>query len=142
MDFSNLSYKQKQGLVGSILIFLGCFFPFVQAPIVGGVSLLRAGGWGYLVLLVAIASAVLVYLNKEKELKILSIVTTVGLVFGFIKLELNLSAMKKSLGNDPFGIAQMVGNMVGASYAWFFLFAGCVVLVATGLDKKLIKQKD
>lgn len=135
MEFKSFTSIQKQGFIGSALVFIGCFLPFVYFPMMGGASLFNVGGWGFIILLLSITLGILTYLDKHRVLKILSIITTVLLVLSFIKLEINLSEFRKS---DPIGIFKMA--KIGAGYAWFFLFGGCAVLLATTIfNKQFIK---
>ena len=140
MDFSNLTTIQKQGFIGSILIFIGCFLPFVQVPFFGGMSFVRIGGWGYYPLITTIIAMILTYLNRIKGLKALSILLTIYFIISFIKMKSNLDSLYNIAGKDPFGLGKITEQMVGASYAWFFLFGGCIILLATTVfDKKFIK---
>ena len=77
------SNKKMIGLAGCVLTILGCFFPFAGAY---GMSINYASGDGIFVIVAAIVSGILIFLNKSKAVLIPSIIATVI----FVKTTINM----------------------------------------------------
>ncbi|MGK5095252.1 SHOCT domain-containing protein [Deltaproteobacteria bacterium TL4] len=57
------------GIVGSILTFIGVFCPIVSAPVIGSLNYFQNGkGDCTIIILLAVASVVLIFLNQTKKL--------------------------------------------------------------------------
>jgi len=96
--------KKMIGLGGCVLTILGCFLPFVSTF---GISINYADGDGIFVIVAAIVSGILIFLNKSKAVLIPSIIaaailanTTINMIqidgvsfeFGFVLILIGLIA--------------------------------------------------
>ena len=75
--------KKMIGLAGCILTILGCFLPFASTF---EISIDYASGDGIFVIVAAIVSGILIFLNKSKAVFIPSIIATVILANTTIKI--------------------------------------------------------
>ena len=82
MDFLK-NNKKMIGLAGCVLTILGCFLPFASTF---GISINYASGDGIFVIVAAIVSGILIFLNKSKAVLIPSIIATVILANTTIKM--------------------------------------------------------
>lgn len=127
MDYRSLSFKQKHGFLGILLLIIGVFSPLVSIPLIGSYSYFNNGrGDGILILGICAISSIFLHYKKNGRLLIASLSSFVIITYDFLKLRAVVE------GGQETGLAQIIGqNMIRVEYGWMFLFAGSLLLIYT-----------
>jgi len=137
--FQPIPISYLLGIVGSIVLFIGVFMPFVRVPIYGSMTYFRNGrGDGVIILIFAVASFALVILKRFKWLWLTGLASFGTLMFTFINFQIALSQarshLKNSLAGNPFArLAEHAFGGVELQWGWAFLVVGAVLLVAAAV---------
>lgn len=137
-----MKVKQRLGLVGSIILFLGVFAPIIRLPIVGNLNYFQNGkGDGVIVLLLSAMSLVLVLTKHYRALWFTGLGSMAVTIFTFVMLQLKLSNMRSQMATElaanPFrGIADLAMHSIQLQWGWALLTLGvaCVIASATAKD--------
>lgn len=124
------SKAQIVGIIGAVLLIIGCFVPLYSVSLIGQtlltVTFLTAGfaisGWALII--IALLAIVLLVMKKCPEAQGLGAAALVMLVV-FI-------SMGMSNINDIKNIAivgKLAADSISIGYAWFLLFAGAILMV-------------
>ena len=106
MDFLKRNHKWI-GIVGCVVVLIGCFLPFVSVSLFGVTqSVNYMTGDGKLVLVAIIVSAILILLGKEKFSLISSIIAAVIVLYDVINGASQFGSL--GLGGISFGIGLWV----------------------------------
>ncbi len=137
-----VSKKQKVGLIGSAMLFLGVFTPIVHLPIVGDLNYFRNGqGDGVIVLLLAIASSIFILLKKYKIVWITGL-TTLGVIFWtFINLQGKITSateeMRNQLAGNPLaGLGDLAVQSIQLQWGWGILALGGILVIVSVVLKE------
>ncbi len=138
MEFSK---QQLVGLAGGVILLLGVFLPIVSMPITGSISVFSSGRVdGYILLVLAIISLILAFINNVKPLRITGGVSLLIVIVDFIYLLYTLNSIKgdvsdKLKGNPFGGMADAMMSTIQIQYGWVFLFIGSLLLVYVAFAK-------
>lgn len=138
MEFSK---QQLVGLAGGVILLLGVFLPIVSMPIAGSISVFSSGRVdGYILLVLAIISLILAFINNVKPLRITGGVSLLIVIVDFVYLLYTLNSIKgdvsdKLKGNPFGGMADAMMNTIQIQYGWVFLFIGSLLLVYVAFAK-------
>lgn len=151
MEFTK---QQLTGLFGSLLLLIGVFLPVLSVPIIGSISLLNNGrSDGMIILGLAIASLVLIFMHKIKLLWVTGGISIALLSYDLYMVSSKISQTKaefseKMQGNPFGGFAEAMLNSVQLQFGWVVLFLGCIILLVTpilangGLNLKTSIKKE
>jgi hypothetical protein len=140
--------KQKLGLAGSIVLFIGVFAPIVSLPIVGNMNYFRNGqGDGVLVLFLALLSLVLTLRERFSWLWATGLLSLGLLFFTFVNLQARMSTaraeMQSDLAGNPFGgIANVAMQSVQIQWGWAVLVVGAVLIIAAAAVREDTASQD
>ena len=135
--------RQRLGLIGSIILFVGVFTPIVSVPIVGTLNYFRNGqGDGVIVLILAAISLVLVLTQRYRGLWITGAGSIAVCLFTLIEFQSRMSQIKtdmeSELAGNPFrGLADIAVQSVQLEWGWALLFGGAVLVIAAAAIKDL-----
>ncbi|MHC4846612.1 MAG: hypothetical protein ACYTCU_10690 [Planctomycetota bacterium] len=134
-----MSTKQKVGLAGALMLFVGVFLPYVNDPGGGSVSYwAKGGGGGTAIAGFALLSAFLVFVNKSIALWYTGLATLVLLTYSFVEYQfaredsLNVAQAAASgvvlaeVGELAVGVAAPLELQFG----FFVMSAGAVLVLA------------
>lgn len=133
---SNDSLKMFLGILGSIVLFLGVFAPFIKAPLIGSVNYFQNGhGDGVIVLVLAGISFILVLTRTYMGLWITGLSSMAVLAFTFINFHLQISELKeqtaKELDGNPFSsIGEAMVKAISFDWGFGVLIVGAVLAIA------------
>jgi hypothetical protein len=145
MEFTK---QQLVGFGGAILLLIGVFLPVISAPIVGAISLINNGqGDGSVILILAIITIILVFVNKVELLWIPAGLSGLILVLDFYHMSSRISRMKEEMtsqmqGNMFGGLAEAMMSTVQLQYGWVVLAIGCVLLILAPFIKNEDKHQN
>lgn len=99
--------KEIFALVGSIIIIIGVFLPFIKAPIIGSINYFNNGkGDGIFLLVFAVGSIVFVLINKLRWLWVTGSSCLIILLYSLINIWDKMKDMEKireEIKDNPFG---------------------------------------
>jgi hypothetical protein len=151
MEFTK---QQLIGLFGSLLLLIGVFLPVLSVPIMGSISLLNNGrSDGMIIFGLAIASSVLIFMDKIKLLWATGGISIALLSYDLYMVSSKISQTKAELsekmqGNPFGGFADAMMSSVQLQFGWVVLFLGCIILLVTpilangGLNLKTSIKKE
>lgn len=132
-----ITKQQLIGLLGALILLIGVFLPVLSVPILGSISLLNNGkSDGIIILGLAIASAVLIFMDKIKLLWATGGISAALLIYDFYivssKISQTKAELREKLQGNPFGgFADAMMSSVQLQFGWAVLFLGCIILLAT-----------
>ena len=133
--------RQLIGFLGSALLFLGVFLPFVKLPIVGDLNYVANGsGDGEFVLVLAVLSFGCMLLRWYRQLWITAVGAGGVLAFTFFNFQSNIkqatTQLQTDLKDNPFrGLADVAVQSIQLQWGWAVLVIGIVLLVAAAAMK-------
>ena len=136
-----MNTKQRTGLIGSIVLFIGVFAPIMSVPIAGDINYFRNGeGGGTIVLILAAVSLILVFTNKYKGLWLTGIGSLGMILSTFIDFRLRMNRVKADmeldLADNPFrNLADMAMESVQIEWGWALLVVGAVLVIISAAMK-------
>jgi hypothetical protein len=134
--------KQKLGLTGSIVLFVGVFLPIVSLPMVGSMNYFQNGkGDGTIIIVLAIISLFMVLSKRYKGLWYTGIGSLAVLIVSLINAQIKISEaktkMNADLADNPFrGIADLAMQSVQLQWGWAIMIIGAVLLIAAAAIKE------
>jgi hypothetical protein len=140
--------KQKFGLAGSIVLFIGVFTPMVSLPIVGSMNFFNNGqGDGVFVLLLAVISFVLTVRKQYRWLWVTGLLSLGLLLFTFVNVQMRISEaqskMQSNLTGNPFkGIAGAAMQSVQIQWGWAVLVVGAALIIAAAAIREDTALRD
>jgi hypothetical protein len=118
------------GLIGSGVLILGVFLPLVSMPMVGTINYYNNGkGDGVGIVIFALISIVLIFLNKLRGLAITGILSLSLTLYTFTEIQSQIAGLKTELLEAPNGFAQAIGQLAYNSFQIEWGFA--VLLLGT-----------
>lgn len=142
-----MSTKQKLGLIGSIILFVGVFMPIISLPMIGNVNYFNNGkGDGTIILILAVISFVLVLSKNYKWLWFTGLGSLGMLLFTFVTFQLGMSKAKavieaKLEGNVFRGLTDMSMQSFQIQWGWALLIVGAALVVASASLKEESKTE-
>ena len=136
-----MSIKQKLGLIGSAVLLIGVFLPFISVPILGSQNYIQNGKWeGALVLACAIASAIAVIVAKNKALWFTGIGSLGALAYSFINFERMMSQARSELshelaGNPLRSLGDLALGSIRLDWGFAVLIIGSLVIIGSAAMK-------
>lgn len=133
--------RQKLGIIGSIILFIGVFTPIMSIPIMGNINYFRNGqGDGTIILALAVISLILALKNKYKGLWVTGVGSLGVMLFTFINFQTKMSQakanMKLELAGNPFRhLADAAMQSVQLQWGWALLIIGAVLIIASAAMK-------
>ncbi|MDR1840861.1 MAG: zinc ribbon domain-containing protein [Holophagales bacterium] len=126
-----MSHRQLLGLIGSTVLFLGCFCPIISAPIVGSMNYFQNGkGDGAIVLMLAVMSLALTLLGRYKILWFTALASAALLLHTFINFQRGMSVLAKESQSEPFaGLAEGMAQTIQLQWGFALLVIGVVILI-------------
>lgn len=131
-----MEWRRTLALIGAVEVFVGVFTPIVSLPLVGSANLFGNGqnGSGMLLLLLAIGSAVLVFLEKYWALWLTGVgilgVVTITFVTFLTDMSRTAATLNAQLTNTPLqGFGTSVAQSIQLEWGWGLLFTGGALLV-------------
>lgn len=124
------TYRRPIGLLGSLMLLIGLFFPIVNYPGVGGYSFL-----GYsivmtlLLLILAIVSAVLAGVNVFRGLWVTGGLAAAACIYAFAQIEMAISRGAQPSHNVIDMIVGAATNPTSIGAGWIVLFPSVVILL-------------
>ena len=127
-----MSHRKLLGLIGSTVLFLGCFCPIISAPIVGSMNYFQNGkGNGAIVLILAVISLVLTLLKKYKLIWITALASAALLLHTFINFQRGMSILAKESQSEGLfaGLAEGMAQTIQLQWGFALLVIGVVILM-------------
>ncbi len=139
--------KQKLGIAGSIILFVGVFMPVVSVPVVGYINYFQNGkADGTIVLILSVISLLLVLARKYKVLWITGGGSLIVMAITFINFQSKISDAKNKMGADisdnPFrGIADLAMQSVQLQWGWAVMIVGVALLITCAAMREELKPR-
>ncbi|OGM59103.1 hypothetical protein A3A75_05595 [Candidatus Woesebacteria bacterium RIFCSPLOWO2_01_FULL_39_10] len=143
-----MNKKQLLGLIGSLVLIIGVFTPIVSLPFVGSMNYFNNGnGDGTIVLILAIASLVVVFLKKYKFLWITGLASLGMMLFTFINFQGKMASVKSEMqsgleGNPFAGLGELALQSVQLQWGWIILVIGAVLLIVSAAIKEDTEKQE
>lgn len=131
--------RQLIGLAGSVLLFIGVFFPIIRLPLVGDMNYFQNGeGGGAIVLGLAVLSASFVLVRRYQALWLTGTVTGGVLVFTLLTFYFRMSQIdalaRRDLEGNPFAaIGEAVLQRVQIQWGWAVLLIGAALVIGSAV---------
>ncbi|MFA4876319.1 MAG: hypothetical protein WC586_02825 [Methanoregula sp.] len=124
-----VSKAHIMGMIGSLLIMIGCFLPLFSVTLLGqtaSVTFMTPGFTisGAILLVSAILIFGLFFYNKGREAQGAGMVIFIGILLFFIDELAGYNGMKQ-MGN----VGLLASGVFSFGYAWIVLFAGAVLII-------------
>ena len=126
-------------LLGSILLFVGVFAPFLNVPMAGSISYFQNSKFEGIVIMILAFVSFLLTLGKRLRALVITGAASLGLsLYTFIRLKQRAdeakSEIEKSLGGNPFeDLTDMFFQSMEPQWGWALLLVGSVLLITAGL---------
>ncbi|MCI0531245.1 MAG: hypothetical protein L0Y74_04775 [candidate division Zixibacteria bacterium] len=126
-------------LLGSILLFVGVFAPFLNVPMAGSISYFQNSKFeGAVIMVLAFVSFILTLGKRLRALVITGAVSLGVSLYTFVRLKQRAdeakSEIEKSLGGNPFeDLTDMFFQSMEPQWGWALLLVGSVLLITAGL---------
>jgi len=133
--------KQKLGLIGALVLFVGVFMPVLHVPIVGNINYFQNGkGDGTIILILALISSGLLIRGKFEALWYTGLSSIGVMGFTLINFQMKMSKVKAQMETDladnPFReLADLTIDLVQFQWGWSVLVVGAVLLMASAAIK-------
>ncbi len=130
-----MNIKQLAGLLGSLILIVAVFAPIVSIPIMGSINYFQNGkGDGVIILVLAIVSLILIFLEKYKGLWVTGGISFAVMMFTFVNFHYEISGAKNDIrrefGDNPFtDLADMAIQSVQLEWGWALLIVGAALLI-------------
>jgi hypothetical protein len=138
---NRFSNRELTGLAGSMLLLIGAFTPILSVPVMGSISFFQQGWQGYLLLALAIGSAIMIFPRRERGLRITAGGSLCFVLYSLISLQIKLMQMKKGMdtGEDELfaGLAKLAANSIQLQWGWGVLLLGSLLLVVAAFTSGL-----
>ncbi len=137
--------KMVFGIIGSAVLFLGVFAPFLRVPIFGGVDYFRNGqGDGVIVLVLAGLSFVFVLTRIYSALWFTSIGSLGVIAFTFINFQMKVNEMRQQMeaemkGNMFAPIGKALADSISIDWGFPVLIIGAGLLIAAAAIPRKLK---
>ena len=134
-----LDQRQVLGLLGAVLLFVGVFLPFVTIPLAGAQNLFQNGtGDGVLLLGLALASFVFVFIRRLGALQVTGLLSVLILTYRFVMFRQNLDKVRDSMdtalrGNPFSGLGEAVFQSIKIEWGFAVLLVGAIALLGAGV---------
>jgi len=146
IEISGNDITQPVALIGSILLFIGVFCPFISVPILGGVNYFQSGrSLGTIVALLAV-TAFIFTLRQDYKLLLSSAIGGLGLTaFSLVQFQIRVSQgraeIAKDMAGNPFsGMAdaamKAIQQSVQIQWGAALLVVGAGLIIAAVLMKE------
>ncbi len=122
--------NQQLGLIGAALLIAGAFAPLVSVPMFGNISLTQRTD-GYIIIGLAVVSAIIVLLNQTKWLWGTAVISLGIMVYDFINIKNKVGGISGRGGE--FGIA--IAKSISMQWGWVVLIAGVLLLIIAATKK-------
>jgi hypothetical protein len=137
-----MQYRKEIALIGALMLFIGPFFPFMSAPLLGDLTYFRNGtGDGVIVFILAAVAIVLALYEKFILLIPTAIAAGVTITYTAITLssrliELQKAKPKSSTFSETFAdnIANAVGMFVQIQWGMPFLLIAVMVILYASIE--------
>jgi hypothetical protein len=134
MNETNMLNSQNLGIGGAIVLFIGCFLPFISVPILGDITFFGNGEiQGFFVIVFAVASIAFVLFGKNEGLFLTSIPVLSILIAVPIYLNRVLSNASESSNPLVKDIAIAAAKTVQIQWGWAIMFVGACLLFASAM---------
>lgn len=123
-------HTQLLGLVGGLLLVIGCFSPVMSTPM-GMITMMFAGNTlGRVLLIIAIVSLVLTVLRQYRYLLVTGL-ASLGLT-GYEIYQFQTQIGQIKAGEMSSVVAQTLAQSVQFSWGWIPLFLGALLILVSG----------
>ena len=139
---SEIEKKQLLGLIGSVVLFIGVFMPFLSIPVMGDMNYFHNGQADGVIILILSAVSFIIILTKKFENLLFTGLGSLGvLAFTFINLQIRLSEVKTQMQGDladnPFsGLADMALQSVQLQWGFALLIIGAIMLIISSVIRE------
>ena len=136
-----VSKTQIAGIIGAVLLIIGCFVPLFSVTVLGktlSVTFFTAGFYIYggALILTSLVIIGLLFAKKIPEAQGTGIAVFVTILVFFSDAITGYTAIK-----DMGAIATFAAGFFSFGYAWIFLFAGSILVVAAPYVDRLFPAK-
>ena len=135
MNENNIFNSRNFGLAGAIILFIGCFLPFVSLPIVGSVTFFGNGEvQGIVIIAFAVLSLAFILFDANAGLFLTSIPVLSMLLVIIIDFKRSLSNASENL-TSPLAkdIANAAAKAVQIQLGWAVMFIGACLLFTSSM---------
>jgi len=131
------------GIIGSIFICAGIFFPIISLPLIGNLNYLYIKGDSIIILILAIISLIIIFQDKYHLLWITGGISLGIVIIDFFHIQILILQIRvgvqELLSQIKFkGLVDVAVNSIQIQWGWFFLLFGiCLIILGTIVQEKL-----